>query len=150
MIQFPPAGLFVGDHIVDTGSDIDGDTDIDLVTGIHLCPEQIEIQSRVHFPHLCGMITVSVMAAGKTGDRIHMGSLKPFLPQFFIEFFPDPGDQRRRMKVKMHLPEIQFISVHKKIIPCFLDMHTMLLFIQYYTLSKGIFPVNKRRKSAIF
>jgi hypothetical protein len=60
------------------------------------------------------MITVSVMAAGKTGDRIYMGSLKPFLPQFFIEFFPDPGDQRRRMKVKMYLPEIQFISVHKK------------------------------------
>jgi hypothetical protein len=111
-IQFPPAGFQLGNSVVDACRDIDGHPDVDLVAGIHLCPEQIEVQSGVHFAHLCGVITVSVMTAGKTGDGVHMGGLQSLLPQFFVKTFPDPGNERGGMKVKVDLTEIQFISVH--------------------------------------
>ena len=81
--------------------------------GIDLGTEKIEFQSGMDLSHFRRMETPAVMSAGKTGDGVHMGHLKPFLPQFFVKGFPDPLQAGGGMEIQMDLPETQlFFCTH--------------------------------------
>ena len=80
----------------------------------HLGPDEIEVQSGVHFAHLGGVVAVPVVAAGKTGDGVHVGHLQTLLPQLFVEGFADARDHGRSVEIQVHLPETKFVSAHVK------------------------------------
>ena len=60
--NLPPFRVFFRGKVVHSARQIDRDIDVDLMAGIHLRAEQIEIESGMHFPDLCRMITPAMMA----------------------------------------------------------------------------------------
>ena len=66
-IDDKPARLKVGDAVVVSHGHVNRNIDANLVRRIHLRPQQIEFQRRMHHADLCGMVAVAMMTAREAG-----------------------------------------------------------------------------------
>jgi hypothetical protein len=107
-----PFGMGFYFLVVETGGEIDRDLYVDLLAGVHLGAQQIEIEVGVHRADLGGVIGHPVMALREAGDGIDVGVLERLLPVLFVEGGADALDVGRGVKIEVDLAEAEFLVGH--------------------------------------
>ena len=113
-VDLAPVRVFLSRHIVHSGGEVNGSGHADLLAGVELGAQQIEIQMGVNFADLGRMVTPAMMAFGEERDRIHPRFLQGVLPAGLVEFGPDGRDVRRGVKIEVDLAEGQRLWFHKR------------------------------------
>ena len=97
--------MFVARHVVDAGGEIHRGGDPDLSGGVHLRPQEIERESRMHPPDLGRVVGEAVVALGEKRDRIDVAQAKRLLEANLVEAGTDAADVWRCVEVQMDLPK---------------------------------------------
>ena len=99
-----------GIDIVDSRRDVDGCLHSDLLAGIELGPQQVEVEMRVGLTDRGRVVAPAMVAFGEKGDRVDVARLQGLLPFPAIEPGADPGDLWGGVKIEMDLAETEVLS----------------------------------------
>ena len=100
-----PVRMLLHDPFAEPGRDVNGGINTDLMAGIQLGAEQVELQTGVLFAHFCFVVCSAVMAGAEDRNGVNRCFFQRFLPLFFVERFTDPGEFFRCVKIKVYLTE---------------------------------------------
>jgi hypothetical protein len=100
--------------VINAARQINRHFNVDLVTRVELDAQQIEVEMRMHFADSSRVITSTMMAVGKAGNRIDVTRFQSTLPGVFIPRRTDARNMFGRVKVEMNLSKTQ--GMHEAIL----------------------------------
>lgn len=109
-----PFRAFLRHFLIESRREIDGCCDADFLACVHLRPQQVERQMRVHDADGRRVIGEPVVALGKKGDRIDMAFHERLLEFFFMKSGSDSIDEGGCMEIQMDLTKAEMM--HGKIV----------------------------------
>ena len=99
--------MFIQNHAVQTGGNVDWHVDVDLFARVKLRAEQIEAKLRMKAPFFRKVIMPAMMALCEQRDGIHVAGLQRVLPFIFVKGQSDSRNRRRCMEIQMNLSKTQ-------------------------------------------